>query len=103
MKFVKLNQNGFVIERGFGPVVPEGFVEDNGTYQDDPNEMPEWVLVSSIKSQRNLLLQQSDWTQLPDVPIDSKQAWAAYRQQLRDVTSQSGYPFNVIWPTPPQG
>lgn len=102
MKFVKLNPSGFVIQRGFGPVIPEGFVEDNGSYQDAPQEIPEWVLISSTKSKRNLLLQESDWTQLPDVPLETKQAWATYRQALRDITSQEGYPFNVIWPTKPE-
>jgi hypothetical protein len=56
-----------------------------------------------IKKQRLELLQKSDWTQLSDVQLSTKQAWADYRQQLRDIPAQSGYPFNVIWPTPPQG
>lgn len=56
----------------------------------------------AIKSERNQLLQQSDWTQLPDVPLPTKQVWAIYRQALRDVTAQSGYPFNVQWPIKPQ-
>ena len=55
-----------------------------------------------VKLDRNLLLQQSDWTQLPDVPLETKQAWATYRQALRDITTQEGYPFNVIWPTKPE-
>jgi hypothetical protein len=57
----------------------------------------EWKL---IRSQRNALLQQSDWTQLPDVPLATKEAWAAYRQLLRDITSQPD-PFNIIWPPLP--
>lgn len=58
-----------------------------------------------IKSKRNSLLYQSDWTQIPNTPLtaEQQQSWADYRQQLRDITSQSGYPFNVVWPTPPQG
>jgi hypothetical protein len=60
---------------------------------------------SDVLAKRNSLLYQSDWTQIPNNPLTSEQqeAWAIYRQELRDVTSQSGYPFNVIWPTPPQG
>jgi hypothetical protein len=54
-----------------------------------------------IKKERNTCLQQSDWTQLPDVPLSTKEAWAAYRQELRDITLQEGYPENVAWPTPP--
>jgi hypothetical protein len=53
-----------------------------------------------IRKQRNQLLQQSDWTQLPDVPIQTKELWATYRQQLRDVTNQAD-PFNITWPVTP--
>lgn len=60
---------------------------------------------SSVLNTRNTLLYSSDWTQIPNGPLTDKQqtSWAAYRQDLRDITTQSGYPFNVIWPTPPQG
>lgn len=52
---------------------------------------------------RDMLLVQSDWTQLPDAPLtaEQKSQWVAYRQQLRDVTKQSGFPNNINWPTPP--
>jgi hypothetical protein len=70
----------------------------------------QWILdypsqESLVKSQRDELLYKSDWTQIPNNPLTSEvqNEWAVYRQELRDVTSQSGYPFNVIWPTPPQG
>lgn len=53
-----------------------------------------------VKFQRNQLLNQSDWTQLPDVTLATKEVWAAYRQLLRDITLQSD-PFNITWPTPP--
>lgn len=56
-----------------------------------------WMEVRSI---RDGLLARSDWTQLPDVPLATKEAWAAYRQALRDVTLQPD-PFHVTWPTPP--
>jgi hypothetical protein len=70
----------------------------------------QWVQSSNVAEteidiKRKTLLQQSDWTQIPNNPltVEQQQAWADYRQQLRDITSQSGYPFNVVWPTPPQG
>lgn len=58
-----------------------------------------WIVV---RTKRNLLLQESDWTQLPDCPISSekKEEWQTYRQQLRDVTNQPD-PKNIIWPTKP--
>jgi hypothetical protein len=57
----------------------------------------QWNLV---RDRRNALLQQSDWTQLADVVLPNKTAWEAYRQALRDVTSQPD-PYNIVWPTPP--
>jgi hypothetical protein len=53
-----------------------------------------------VRKQRNRLLADSDWTQLPDAPVDAS-AWASYRQALRDVTSQTGFPWSVTWPEPP--
>lgn len=104
MIFVKLNQDNKVIERGFGNVIPDGCVEDNGQYEDCNSPPPEEIVVLNVKNTRNNLLQQSDWTQIPNCPLtDAKQQeWAIYRQELRDISSQSGYPFNVIWPVKPE-
>ena len=52
---------------------------------------------NEVRVERNRLLTDSDWTQLPDAPTD-KTAWATYRQALRDITNQDD-PFNVTWPT----
>lgn len=53
---------------------------------------------------RQDLLYNSDWTQLPDIPAEIKNKWANYRQQLRDITKQPGYPMNITWPkTDPDG
>lgn len=57
-------------------------------------------LAEEIRSQRDALLRQCDWTQLADAPVNSLD-WAVYRQALRDVPEQAGFPSNVIWPTPP--
>lgn len=53
-----------------------------------------------IRSMRDQKLKDSDWSQLPDAPVD-KTAWAAYRQALRDVPSQVGFPWDVQWPVEP--
>lgn len=53
-----------------------------------------------IRAMRNQLLQACDWTQLPDAQCD-KNAWAEYRQQLRDLTNGALFPFSVEWPTSP--
>ncbi len=57
--------------------------------------------VYAARQERNSLLAASDWTQVADAPVD-KVAWAAYRQELRDVTSQETFPSEVTWPVAPQ-
>ena len=56
--------------------------------------------VAEVRQQRNELLSACDWTQLPDAPVLAA-PWAAYRQELRDVTAQAGFPWNVVWPVKP--
>lgn len=53
-----------------------------------------------VRAERNQRLQATDWTQLADIPQETKALWEPYRQALRDVTSQPD-PFNIVWPTPP--
>jgi hypothetical protein len=53
-----------------------------------------------IRARRDVLIAKTDWTQLPDVPLPTKEAWATYRQALRDITQQAD-PHNISWPTPP--
>lgn len=50
---------------------------------------------------RDQLLKETDWTQLPDVPQSTKTKWAEYRQLLRDVPQQNGFPYDIIWPEKP--
>lgn len=53
-----------------------------------------------IRFKRNSLLEESDYTQISDWNGD-KQAWAAYRQILRDIPNTYSDPTLVVWPTPP--
>ena len=52
---------------------------------------------------RNLLLKDSDWTQIPDCTVDQT-AWATYRQALRDITDNPYWPnlYDEHWPTQPE-
>jgi len=49
-----------------------------------------------IRTQRNQMLKDSDWTQVADAPVDQA-VWATYRQALRDITTQDD-PFKITWP-----
>lgn len=54
----------------------------------------------NVRASRTELLKACDWTQIADSTAD-KPTWATYRQALRDITAQSGFPWTVIWPVPP--
>lgn len=67
----------------------------------------EWVAnesvrkASEIRFERNSKLTATDWTQVSDAPTSIKNKWIAYRQALRDVPQQAGFPTNVQWPVEP--
>ena len=54
----------------------------------------------TIRQERNAKLSDCDWTQVADAPVD-KTVWATYRQALRDVTKQTGFPWTIDWPVAP--
>jgi hypothetical protein len=54
----------------------------------------------NVRAKRNQLLTDSDWTQLADSPVD-KNAWAVYREALRSLPEQEGFPYSVQWPVAP--
>lgn len=57
--------------------------------------------VDQVRAERGARLAACDWTQLFDVPVETREAWAKYRQALRDVPAQSGFPAKVKWPKAP--
>lgn len=64
-------------------------------------EITEGEVAARVRTERDHLLLSSDWTQVPDAPAETKTEWAAYRQELRDVTEQIGFPFSINWPVAP--
>ncbi len=52
-----------------------------------------------VREERNRLLAETDYLALSDVTMSS--AWATYRQNLRDIPAQSGFPNSVTYPTKP--
>lgn len=55
---------------------------------------------ASMRAERNRRIAECDWTQLADSPAD-KQAWATYRQSLRDLPTSEGFPWQITWPKTP--
>jgi hypothetical protein len=54
----------------------------------------------SVRASRDEKLAECDWTQVADAPVD-KAVWATYRQALRDITTQEGFPWTITWPDAP--
>jgi hypothetical protein len=54
----------------------------------------------AVRSDRDKRLSDTDWTQVADAPVD-KAVWATYRQALRDVPAQAGFPYDITWPSKP--
>ena len=84
-----------------------------GTFPYTPEEeeeadqlLAEWIAnepvrqAEKIRDTRDNLLKSTDWMGYSDVVMTEE--WRAYRQALRDITSQSGFPSEVTWPTKPE-
>jgi hypothetical protein len=69
----------------------------------DERETKDAEQAQIVRLQRNSKLGMSDWTQFTDSPLDeeAKLAWALYREELRAVTTQPGFPWDVEWPISP--
>lgn len=63
---------------------------------DDSNRIEE--LSIKIRLQRNELLSSTDWSQVADISQIVRDKYIQYRQALRDVPQQEGFPENIVWP-----
>jgi hypothetical protein len=66
----------------------------------DYKAMKDAEQATNVRRSRTQMLKDSDWTQIADSTAD-KAAWATYRQALRDITSQAGFPWTITWPDAP--
>ena len=82
-----------------GPVFTDG--ETTAAEQETAYKaMKDAEQAKSVRASRTEKLKDSDWTQIADSTAD-KTAWATYRQQLRDITAQAGFPWTITWPDAP--
>ena len=56
-------------------------------------------MAAQVRAERSAKLAATDWTQGADTPQATKDKYAPYRQALRDVPAQAGFPNTVVWPT----
>ena len=97
-----------VLQEGESYLAYEGETEDCCVVDGEVVPRPEEEVAAekldsawfNFRGNRNYLLSECDWTQVPDAPVDSA-AWAVYRQQLRDLPANTADPRDVVWPEPP--
>ena len=70
-------------------------------------QTPEQIAINTankaaqVRAERNKKISATDWTQGKDISENVSGAWAAYRQALRDITAQAGFPWTIDWPVAP--
>jgi hypothetical protein len=82
-----------------GPIFTDGettAAEQEATYKTQKDAEQ----AKSVRATRDTKLAECDWTQVADAPVD-KTVWATYRQALRDITAQEGFPWTVTYPDKP--
>jgi hypothetical protein len=69
----------------------------------DVVQKSEEIATRNVRRERDRLLTECDWVTLKaaDTNTSVDEAWATYRQALRDITAQDGFPYSVTWPTKP--
>ncbi len=68
-----------------------------------PQSLLDYAVGADVRRKRDTLIAACDWTQIPDAPLSATQraAWATYRQALRNVPAQAGFPAAINWPIKP--
>lgn len=84
-----VNENGQWVEQWFTTPATSEEIEQRTSNQE-----------RLVRSQRNRILVATDWTQTSDSPANQA-AWSAYRKDLREITKQPGFPFDISWPVAP--
>jgi hypothetical protein len=83
------------------PTKPNDYSEFN--WQTKQWEDNAEIAKGNVLRKRQQLLAASDWTDTVSAStrLENYNAWQFYRQQLRDITTQEGYPFSIVWPSQP--
>lgn len=91
-----------------GPVFKD-YTDDKGVVHTAAEQYEQYCFAKdteqgkAVRTERDKRLAETDWTQLEDSPLDqtTKIAWALYREQLRAVPQQKGFPWEITWPKKP--
>lgn len=91
----------YVLGPSFSDMVVDGVTVTAAEQEASYKAQKDSEQAKSVRDSRTQKLKDSDWTQVADAPVD-KAVWATYRQALRDISSQSTFPWDVQWPTQPE-
>ena len=100
MEYEQLEQCKLVDVEGYiGVNIGDTYDEQNGLFYRDGKRLD----ALNALTIRNNMLKSSDYAMLPDYPCGEAEraGWIAYRQALRDIPQQAGYPDAIVWPEPP--
>ena len=90
----------YVLGPVFADTTVEGVTTTAAEHEVAYKAMKDAEQAANVRRSRTQLLKDCDWTQIADSTAD-KTAWATYRQALRDITSQAGFPWTITWPKDP--
>ena len=100
-QWVAVQQTATIERYGFTVAdFPDAPVPEKPTHNPDQQDLEREA--EEARQERNSLLAESDWSVLPDAPVADEQAWKDYRQALRDVPQQNGFPTDIDWPVKPE-
>lgn len=97
----EISENEYVPE-GYTVTEPDEFQYWDGEKWKTDDEEKFQVLSERVRSERDAKLAASDWSVLPDSQVENIAEWKEYRQKLRNMPDQEGFPENVEWPLEPQ-
>lgn len=99
-EWVLIQDTSTIDKFGFAATAfPNAPVPEKPNYNPDQRQLEQES--EEVRTQRDALLADSDWTQVSDAPVNH-QAWAEYRQALRDLPQQAGFPTEITWPVKPE-
>ena len=102
MGYPDMSSDRMILENGvLRPLTAEEVAEVDARNAKFAMDLPA-ILASEARNERDGKLKDTDWSQLPDVPEVIRNAYTVYRQALRDVPEQEGFPSDIIWPTKPE-
>ncbi len=91
--------DGYYVNKGCLVKLPKKSDGNRFDYKTHKWVFDRGLAIAQVRRERDSLLAETDWTQLPDVPEEIRDTFAAYRQALRDITE--GPIEKIVFPTPP--